>query len=566
MGKINTTSAVNNALPVSKKNDRPISFSNDINSVNNVGQEVHFPLKEQAIDKTFNLSGNAEDLHSNNQKLQANIIESLLIENKSSISLEMITKTLNLGHAGSLQGQKLQYQPENALIVLTLLTPDEIKGSKVLDCAAELIKQVNKSNSDKDLKQVLKSSQKALEAELFDNILSDKNIDELNQRFTDKYVYPAIKEKLRPFLSEKTIEELPIDKLFDASLQKTKEELIIEAKNQLIKHKADKSVDRLLQVHNIFSALEQQIEIMGQLSISINTDIKTENVVTPCSEKNVKPEDSVDGGTSSVISPNSSASTPYKSDVMLKELVAVNNDGTKTSQFENKTVDSRTPESVQKNSPEEGDNKPSILRFKSTLDIPQVNNNPQVALARNAVEKGHSLADELRQSILDGSRDPSAHASSKPLASAESKFSPDINALLPKPMVSARRFELVEVTDKMTGETKKSWQAKVPEEKNITLSGHGALTRNQADKERYASGPIASSTEKMGIPNNTNTFSSSFKSTEIVDEVTGEKRITWQLSDAKTSQSVTLTEMGALTRNQADKERYNDNTTRSEKG
>ncbi len=220
MGGISTTSAVNNALPVFKKNDRPISFSNDINSVNNVGLEVHFPLKEQAIDKTFNLSGNGEDLHSNNQKLQANIIESLLIENKSSISLEMITKTLNLGHAGSLQGQKLQYQPENALIVLTLLTPDEIKESKVLDCAAELIKQVNKSNSDKDLKQVLKSSQKALEAELFDNILSDQNIDELNQRFIDKYVHPAIKEKLRPFLSEKTIEELPIDKLFDASLQK----------------------------------------------------------------------------------------------------------------------------------------------------------------------------------------------------------------------------------------------------------------------------------------------------------------------------------------------------------
>ncbi|MEX9941834.1 hypothetical protein AB7Z36_16265 [Providencia rettgeri] len=568
------SSTVNNTLSISKKDNK--LFSNNINSVNNVGQEAYFPLKEQVIDKTFNISSKSDDLHLNNQKTQANIIKSLLTEKYPDISLEMVTNTLNLGHSGNLQGQKLQYQPENALIILTLLTPDEIKESKVLDCAAKLIKQVNGSHSDKDLKQVIKSSQKTLETELFDNILSDNNIDELSQRFVDKYVYPAIKDKLTPFLSEKTIEELPVDKLFDASLKKDKEGLIAEEKSQLKEHETDKPVDRLLQLHNIFLALEQQVEIMGQLSVSINMDGNTENSVTTNPAKNSKPEDSVDGGTDSVISSNGSAPTSSKSIVnnyvinnyyaMPKELVTVNNERIKTSQFENKTVDSRTPESVQKNSPEEGDNKPSILRFKSTLDIPQVNNNPQVALARNAVEKGHSLADELRQSILDGSRDPSAYASSKPLASAESKFSPDINALLPKPMVSARRFELVEVTDKMTGETKKSWQAKVPEEKNIILSGHGALTRNQADKERYASGPIASSTEKMGIPNNTNTFSSSFKSTEIVDEVTGEKRITWQLSDAKTSQSVTLTEMGALTRNQADKERYNDNTTRSEKG
>lgn len=218
---------------------------------------------------------------------------------------------------------------------------------------------------------------------------------------------------------------------------------------------------------------------------------------------------------------------------------------------------------------EEGFNAASVL-VGSLTALRQLLHEGNISELANRLQllniESNTLREKGNDLLSSFTSNPSAHASSKPLASAESKFSPDINALLPKPMVSARRFELVEVTDKMTGETKKSWQAKVPEEKNIILSGHGALTRNQADKERYASGPIASSTEKMGIPNNTNTFSSSFKSTEIVDEVTGEKRITWQLSDAKTSQSVTLTEMGALTRNQADKERYNDNTTRSEKG
>ena len=565
-----TTPIVKNSLSVSNQNNK--SFLNNINSVNNVGQEAHFSVKEQGVDKTYNISGRSEELHSSNQKLQANIIKSLLSEKHPDISLEMITKTLGLGHGGNLQGQKLQYQPENALIVLTLLAPEEIKGSKVLDCAAKLIKQLNNSENDKSFKQVLKSSQTALEAELLDNILSENNIDELIQRFADKYVQPAIKEKLAPFLSEKTIEELPTDKLFDVSLQETKKELIMEAKNQLIKHKVDKSVDRLLQLHNIFSALEQQIEIMGQLSVSINVDGNTENSVTTSSAKNSKPEDTVDGGTDPVISSNGSAPASSKSTVnnyvtnnyysMPKELKVMNNEGSKTSQFENKTVDSHTPESVEKNSPEEDDNKPSMPRFKSTLEIPQVNNERPAVLGENA----RSSADKLRQSVLDNAQAPSAQTSSMPSKPIETKPNFDINAFLPKSMASTGRFELVEIIDKVTGKSKKSWQTKAPEAKSVTLSEHGALTRSQVEKERYASGPIASGVEKMGVPNNINTFSNRFKPAEIVDEVTGKTKTTWQLSDGKTSQLVTLTEMGALTRNQADKEHYNDNAIRSEKG
>lgn len=565
-----TTPIVKNSLSVSNQNNK--SFLNNINSVNNVGQEAYFPVKEQGVDKTYNISGKSEELHLSNQKLQANIIKSLLSEKHPDISLEMITKTLDLGHGGNLQGQKLQYQPENALIVLTLLAPEEIKGSKVLDCAAKLIKQLNNSENDKSFKQVLKSSQTALEAELLDNILSENNIDELIQRFADKYVQPAIKEKLAPFLSEKTIEELPTDKLFDVSLQETKKELIMEAKNQLIKHKVDKSVDRLLQLHNIFSALEQQIEIMGQLSVSINVDGNTENSVTTSSAKNSKPEDTVDGGTDPVISSNGSAPASSKSTVnnyvtnnyysMPKELKVMNNEGSKTSQFENKTVDSHTPESVEKNSPEEDDNKPSMPRFKSTLEIPQVNNERPAVLGENA----RSSADKLRQSVLDNAQAPSAQTSSMPSKPIETKPNFDINAFLPKSMASTGRFELVEIIDKVTGKSKKSWQTKAPEAKSVTLSEHGALTRSQVEKERYASGPIASGVEKMGVPNNINTFSNRFKPAEIVDEVTGKTKTTWQLSDGKTSQLVTLTEMGALTRNQADKEHYNDNAIRSEKG
>ncbi|NHX33218.1 hypothetical protein HA388_24775, partial [Escherichia coli] len=127
---------------------------------------------------------------------------------------------------------------------------------------------------------------------------------------------------------------------------------------------------------------------------------------------------------------------------------------------------------------------------------------------------------------------------SKPI---ETKPNFDINAFLPKSIASTGRFELVEIIDKVTGEAKKSWQTKAPEAKSVTLSEHGALTRNQVEKARYASGPIASGVEKMGVPNNINTFSNRFKPAEIVDEVTGKTKTTWQLSDEKASQPVTLT-------------------------
>ncbi|HBO23412.1 MAG TPA: hypothetical protein DD649_11065 [Providencia sp.] len=559
-----TTPTVNNILSLSKKSDQTKSFLGNLNSVNNSSQETHFSANKQNIDKTFNISGKSEELHLSNQKLQANIIKSLLNEKYPDISLDMIIKTMNLGHGGNLQGQKLQYQPENALISLTLLTHEEIKGSKVLACAAKLIEQVNSGDNDKTLKQVLKSSQKAFEVELFDNVLGKNNIDGLIQRFIDKYVQPAIKEKLMPYLSEKTIEALPIDKLFVGSLQETKKELIIEAKNQLMGHKVDKSVDRLLQLHNIFSVLEQQIEIMGQLSVSINTDSNTENPVATNSVKNAKPEDMVDGGSDPVIAPNDPAPASSKSTVnnyvtnnyfMAKELVAVNNEGIKTSQSENRTVDSHIPESVQKNSIEEDENKPSMPRFKSTLEIPQVNNERVAVSTGKAWENTISSVKELHQSILDSARVPSAevsHMSSKPV---DSKLNFDNSALFPKSTVLTGRFEAVETTDKVTGKTKKIWQTKAPEAKSVTLSGRGALTRNQAEKERYVGGPIASSTEKMGIPNNTNTFGTRFKSVEVVDETTGKMKKSWQPVASET-QPVTLTTQGALTRNQAEKDRY----------
>ncbi|MEQ5520277.1 hypothetical protein AB7Y04_14470, partial [Providencia rettgeri] len=131
----------------------------------------------------------------------------------------------------------------------------------------------------------------------------------------------------------------------------------------------------------------------------------------------------------------------------------------------------------------------------------------------------------------------------------------------------SNRFKPAEIVDEVTGKTKTTWQ--LSDEKAsqpVTLTEMGALTRNQVEKARYASGPIASGVEKMGVPNNINTFSNRFKPAEIVDEVTGKTKTTWQLSDGKASQPVTLTEMGALTRNQADKEHYNDNAIRSEKG
>ena len=54
-------------------------------------------------------------------------------------------------------------------------------------------------------------------------------------------------------------------------------------------------------------------------------------------------------------------------------------------------------------------------------------------------------------------------------------------------------------------------------------------------------------------------FANRFEAVEVTDELTGQRKKTWQLADAKTSKPVTLTEMGALTRDQVGKEKYDDN-------
>lgn len=84
-------------------------------------------------------------------------------------------------------------------------------------------------------------------------------------------------------------------------------------------------------------------------------------------------------------------------------------------------------------------------------------------------------------------------------------------------------------------------------QKAVTLSANGASTRNQSEKDKYYESSEVNQTSAIN-----DMFASPFEKADDA-ETTGNK---WQLDDTKTSKPVTLTELGAVTRDQSRKEAY----------
>ena len=560
----NTTGRTDVGILPSKYNESNIShiFGNNISSVGNSGAESAYPISTDFCEKTINLSGDSKELHLNNRDLQANQIHSLLAKYKMNVNFDDIIKTMNLGHGGNVLGQGLTYGPENTLIMLTLLKSDEITSS-ILSSAAQLIKHAGSNDNDK---KIIKSIQE-FDAKLNKIIskLGADSIEVLSQRFGEKYVDPEIKNKLTPYLAEGEINEHSINELLVDDLCSQNKSLMTEAKNQLETHSKNNYVDRAQQISNIFSALEQKIEMIKSLTIFTGTASQPETLEPAMTDKCVLPEDTVDGGNASPpVAPKATPSTLTQPIIINNttinhyNMATTSHSETKESQVESNNQGDHTPDIIQESHVErEVDNiaQPGP-RFRTSLEISNVNRYQPASVKGNEQKEDVLVTQELHQNTLNSARMSSGEPEDTPPLSFESKQTMGVNAFLPKANMVTGRFKSVEVVDEATGKTKKSWQPIAAEARPVTLTTEGALTRNQAEKDSYANGPIASGTEKMGIPNNTNTFGNRFKSAEVTDEATGKTKKSWQLVDKKTSKPVTLTERGALTRDQSKKDAY----------
>lgn len=118
--------------------------------------------------------------------------------------------------------------------------------------------------------------------------------------------------------------------------------------------------------------------------------------------------------------------------------------------------------------------------------------------------------------------------------------------------VSPNKYSRVLAVDSVTGNTRSSWLSENAGTSSVTLSERGALTRDQSAQERYQQ-----TTETDSLTQNT-VFANRFEAVEVTDELTGQRK-NMAISGRKTSKPVTLTEMGALTRDQVAKEKYDDN-------
>ncbi len=514
------TSSQNKSLPIFENKK---SFSNNINEINNTGQEALFPVKEKGINKIYDIPGDNKWLHPSNQDLQANIVKSLLSEKYPDISLEMITKTQNLGADGRLEEKELQYISKNIFVVLTLLTDEEIKKSNILDCMAKLIKKVNNS-SGKDTKQMVKSLKEVFEAMPFNNIWSERNIYDLSQRLFNKYVKPKAKEKLTSLLTEKTIEEFPIDKLFVNFLFNTKNELIMEAKNQLKKHKSDGSVDKHLQLDIIFSGVEQYLETMKELTVSIKTDDETENTAAPNPDKKTKPEDSVDGGNESISDDNKEAPSPPTKPITVNfnniynVMQGTANTNTNTNTNTNDNHVEPKEQQVEGNNQENGQVASQQMIDNMALDgmnkKPAINFNVLLGV-KDAAKETKPNVDPIRQEALLESR-PLLVRKSNAIAQEQLNYS------------APSRQETTFSPNTYQKDKNNRWVLKEQkDQKAVTLSANGALTRNLSDKAIYQG-------DREAVKTVVDTYS----------------------HIPNTGKPVTLTERGALTRDQSKKDAY----------
>lgn len=249
---LNATSAIENG-----------SITSNIASVNSVGEQGGIPVHSEIKSRSLNAES-CEKLHQLNHIQQAQNIHQLLSKTFPAVSEKMIFSALCAGASGNLIQQEINYRPENGLILLSLLTQDEInREPNLLKSAADLIKSLNtQENKNAKLKRTLNNEECAFDkkmASVFES-LGKNRWQIISDRFVEKYVSPAIRDKLAKVFDSADVNSCDVNDALVSMLEdksKLRIERYIREYNQ---HKATSFADKALQLYNVFLELESKIE------------------------------------------------------------------------------------------------------------------------------------------------------------------------------------------------------------------------------------------------------------------------------------------------------------------
>lgn len=511
------------------------AISSQISTVNSAGAQSLFPGHSITNDQVL-IAGDRSELHRTNHSKQAEVIHQILSETFPKISKEMISSALCAGASGNLAQQEINYRPENNLILLTLLKPEELNAEKgLLKSAADLIKKLyDMDDKISQPKSVLEYEETIFDKKIESAIsaLGQDKLQILAQRYQQQYVDPAIKETLGAYFSQEDIDSRPINDFLVSSLNHGCEQRAAGAIQEYQQHKSQAFVDKACQIHNLFLALEEKIETIRPLKVLM--DLGQSSTQESPSREGRTMGDEIDAGrphsnpvSSRPLTPLLPRHTSYNEN--MNNTYITNNYYPSPHQMANGN-------SVQSN--DEENKKPllptsfkSVLnmelpspvvqaprRVQTTLEIPNVNQyQPQLAEKTVVIEE--SAEKEIKTTI-----EPEATVQ----AAQPRKHIADIQWLLPKNSGFENRYIKTESGWKSTNTSEN--------EAKPVVTTVGGLNRSQADKEIYQglrAAPQTVPAEQM-----------------FADSI------------AKADELFTGTERGALRANQAEVERYNDNAKR----
>ena len=230
-------------------------------------------LPKNNIKNEINVSGDVNKLHVSNHQQQIENITQLLISSDSHITHEMVAKALNAGGHGCTLQQEINHRPEIALVVLTLFEPQEIP-KELLSAAVKLVNSINAKDLDKEknIKSILNGQQQNVDKHLakFLSTRGDNILKNLATFYQEKYVSPAIKEKIEPYFDDIEIKNLSVDKVLVSEANKKLDNDVSKLITEYNKIDDGQYGDKYQQLNNIFRSIEQKIEIIRPLKVKMN--------------------------------------------------------------------------------------------------------------------------------------------------------------------------------------------------------------------------------------------------------------------------------------------------------
>ncbi|HHR5882268.1 TPA: hypothetical protein ACS7XF_002226 [Providencia alcalifaciens] len=533
-------------------------ISSQISTVNSVGEQSRFPGHSITNDQV-SISGDRNELHQRNHIAQSANIHQLLNQTHPEITQGMVLSVLCAGASGNLAQQEINYRPENNLILLTLLKPEELKTEKgLIESAVNLIKKLHvMGEKNSQAKHVLGNEEKIFDKKIESAIstLGQDKLQILAQRYQQQYVDPAIKETLGTYFNQDEIDSRPINDFLVSSLIHGCEQRATGAINEYQQHKSHAFVDKACQIHNLFLALEEKIETIRPLKVIMDLGQPPAQTQSPTEELPLRVNrtvgDEIDAGRPHF---GTSPSIPLTPSTPLLPRSTSHNENMYntyiTNNYYTSPHETTSINSVQSN--DEGNEKPllptsfkSVLnmelaspvvqtsgRVKTTLEIPNVNQyQPQVAekpFLESKPPVSEKTVKEKAKPVIEQETKPVIELEATERVEQSQKYVADIQWLLPKNSGVQNRYI----------RTKSGWKSSNGSENAAkpVVTTVGGLNRSQADKEIYQglrTAPQTVPAEQM-----------------FADSI------------AKADELFTGTERGALRSNQAEVERYNDNTKR----